>query len=127
LAGSLAALVYYARNRVPGAPSFLGGLLAKAARARRAYYARKRKPLKVQTLGPERVIYRDGKEPAMVVEKEVPRFIDQIVLIPRSGIKFPIHINSLFSRPNGRERSDHSTGESADSMSNVTSLGKKVG
>jgi hypothetical protein len=46
LAGSIAALVYYARNRIPGTPSSLGGLITKVARARRAYYARKRKPLK---------------------------------------------------------------------------------
>jgi hypothetical protein len=95
LAGSITALVYYARCRVPGPPSFLSRLIAKVARARRAYYARKRRPLKLEVLGPERVIYRDGKEPAMVVEKEVTRFIDQIVLIPRWGIKAPIHVNGL--------------------------------
>jgi hypothetical protein len=78
-------------------------------------------------MGPERIIYRDGKEPATVVEKEVTRFIDQIVLIPRWGIKAPILINALLSRLNGRERSGDPTGESADGMSNVTSLGKKVG
>jgi hypothetical protein len=127
LAGSVAALVYYARSRVPGAPSLLGALIAKVARARRAYYARKRRPLKVQVVGRERVVYRDGKEPASIIEKEVPRFIDQIVLIPRWGIKAPIHVNALFSRPNGRERSDQPTGESTDGMSNVTPLGKKVG
>src|SRR6185295_3760655 len=44
LAGSVAALVYYSGNRVPGSVSFLGGLVAKVARARRAYYARKRRP-----------------------------------------------------------------------------------
>jgi hypothetical protein len=33
LAGSIAALVYYARNRVPGAPSFLGELIAKTIAA----------------------------------------------------------------------------------------------
>jgi hypothetical protein len=127
LAGSLAALVYYARNRVLGAPSLLGALLAKVARARRAYYARKRKPIKVQVLGPERVVYRGGKEPPTIVEKEVTRFVDQIVLIPRWGVKTPIHINALLSRPNERERNDPSTGESADGMSNVKPLGKKVG
>jgi hypothetical protein len=126
LAGTIAALVYYARNRVPGAPSFLGGLVAKVARTHRAYYARKRKPLKVEVIGPERVIYRDGKEPPTVVEKEVVRFIDQIVLIPRWGIKFPIHINALFQR-DGRNRGDHSEGaDSADVTSNVTPLGRKV-
>ena len=105
----------------------LGKLIAKVARARRAYYARKRRPLKVQVMGPKRVVYRDGKEPATIIEKEVPRFIDQIVLIPRWGIKAPTHVNALFSRPNGRERSDQPTAESTDGMSNVTPLGKKVG
>jgi hypothetical protein len=127
LAGSIAALVYYARNRIPGAPPLLGGLIAKVARARRAYYARKRKPLKVEVMGPERVIYRDGKEAPTVVEKEVVRFIDQIVLIPRWGIRNPIHINALFRR-NGRNRGDYPQDEdSGEVMSNVTLLGKKVG
>ena len=51
LAGSIAALVYYSRSRVPGAPTFLGGLISKVSRARRAYYARKRRPLKVEVMG----------------------------------------------------------------------------
>jgi hypothetical protein len=127
LAGSIAALVYYARNRIPGAPSFLSGLIAKVARARRAYYARKRRPLKVEVMGPERVIYRDGKEPATVVEKEVTRFIDQIVLIPRWGIKAPLLINALLSGRNGRNHGDDAHGYSADVISNVTPLSKKVG
>lgn len=38
LAGSIAALVYFARSRVPGAPSLVAVLVAKVARARRAYY-----------------------------------------------------------------------------------------
>jgi hypothetical protein len=79
LAGSVAALVYYAHERAPGTPLFL----AKIARARRAYYARKRKPVYRDVPGPERVIYRDGKEPPTVVEKEVVRWIDRIVLIKR--------------------------------------------
>jgi hypothetical protein len=126
LAGSIAALVYYARNQVPCAPSLLGELITKVARARRAYYARQRRPLKVQVMGPERVVYRDGKEPATIVEKEVPRFIDQIVLIPRWGIKAPIHINSLLSRRNGRNHEADCRG-STGVVSNVTPLGKKVG
>jgi hypothetical protein len=123
LAGSVAALVYYARSRVPGAPSFLGGLIAKLARARRAYYARKRKPLKVEVIGPERVIYRDGKE---LVEKEVPHYIerDHIVLIPRWGIATPTYINSLIrSFDNSVEHRPKL--ELADASPNVTSL-KKV-
>jgi hypothetical protein len=95
LAGTVAALVYYSRSRVPGAPSFFGGLMSKLTRARRAYYARLRKPIKVEVPGEERVVYRDGKEPPVVVEKEVVRWRDQIFLIPRWGIKAPIHINSL--------------------------------
>jgi hypothetical protein len=124
LAGSIAALVYYARCRLPGAPSFLSRLIAKVVRARRAYYARKRRPLKVEVLGPERVIYRDGKEPATVVEKEVTRFIDQIVLIPRWGIKTPIHVNGLFSRRSERNREEYLKGHSTD-VANVTLLGKR--
>jgi hypothetical protein len=44
MTGSVAALVYYSRTRVPGAPTFIGQLLAKISRARRAYYARLRDP-----------------------------------------------------------------------------------
>ena len=91
LVGSVTALVYYAHERSPGAPLFL----AKIARARRAYYARKRKPVYRDMPGPERVIYRDGKEPPTIVEKEVVRWIDRIVLIPRWGVRHPIHANSL--------------------------------
>jgi hypothetical protein len=97
LAGSVAALVHYARDRVPGGASFFGSLIAKIARARRSYYARKRRPLKIEVPGPERVIYRGGKEP-VVVEKEVIRWIDRIVLIPRWGIRTPFHINSLIGK-----------------------------
>jgi hypothetical protein len=99
-------------------------LIAKLARSRRAYYARKRKPLKVEVVGPERVIYRDGKE---LVEKEVPHYIerDHIVLIPRWGIGTPTYINSLI-RLFDRRLDDHSKlDELADATSNVTSL-KKV-
>jgi hypothetical protein len=126
LAGSIAALVYYARSRVPGAPSLFGELATKVARSRRAYYARKRKPLRVELPGPERVIYRDGKEPSTVVEKEVLRFIDRIVLIPRFGIRFPIHINSLIRRNNPSLGVDPRDDEPADVRSNVTSLAMKV-
>jgi hypothetical protein len=119
LAGSIAALVYYARTRVPGTPSFL----AKLLRARRAYFARKRKPLKVEVPGPDRVIYRDGKEPPVVVEKLVDRLIDHIVLIPRWGIWNPTYINSLI-RSGKRNVADHD--DPVDSTSNVTQLKKKV-
>jgi hypothetical protein len=123
LAGSVAALVYYAANRVPGAPSVLLGVMAKVARARRAYYARRRKPLVREVQGPERVIYRDGKEPPVVVEKLVDRLIDHIVLIPRWGIWNPTYINSLI-RSGKRHDADHD--DPADSTSNVTQLKKKV-
>jgi hypothetical protein len=127
LAGSIAALVYYARSPVPGAPSLLGELMTKVARARRAYYARRRRPLKVQVIGPERVIYKEGKEPATIVEvvKEVIRYIDHIVLIPRWWVKAPIYINSLLSRRNDRNREEYPN-VPTDDMSNVTVLGKKA-
>ena len=98
LAGSIAALVFYARNRVPGDQTTFEKIAAKVGRARRKYYARKRKPIVRELPGPERVVYRDGKEPPTVVEKEVVRLVDQIFLIPRWGIKSPVHINSLLRR-----------------------------
>jgi hypothetical protein len=88
--------------------------MTKVARARRAYYARKRKPIVREMPGPERVVYRDGKEP-IVVEKEVVRWIDQIVLIPRWGIRFPVHLNSLIRRGS----------DAADQTSNVMSFAKR--
>jgi hypothetical protein len=123
LAGSVAALVHYARNRVPGTGSIFGSLVAKIARARRAYYVRKRRPLKIEIPGPERLIYRDGKEP-VIVEKEVVRWIDRIVLIPRWGIRMPFHVNPMIGK------SDQSSGispqESAEAavVSNVMQLKK---
>ena len=78
-------------------------------------------------MGPERVIYRDGKGPPTIVEKIVDRFIDQIVLIPRWGITNPIHINALLRRGNGRNRSEYAEAQdSAEVLSNVTPLGRKV-
>jgi hypothetical protein len=128
LAGSIAALVYYARTRVPGATSFLSVLIAKLTRARRAYYARLRKRLKIEVPGPERVIYREGKEPPVVIEKviekQVDRWRDQIVLIPRWGIKAPVHVNSLIGSrelsPSGRSASN----EPENANSNVMPLKK---
>ena len=77
-----------------------------------------RKPLKIDVPGPERVIYRDGKEPAQVIVKdqEVVRWIDRIVLIPRWGIKAPLYVNSLF----GQRGSD----DPAEAPSKVTQLKK---
>ena len=120
-AGSLAALVYYGRDRLPG-PSRVEMLRTKIARARRAYYARKRKPIVREVPGPERIVYRDGKEPPVVVEKEVPRFIDQIVVIPW-GIKAPFHVNRLIrNHRNGGVRGDNPT----NPPSNVMPLNKKA-
>lgn len=96
LAGSVAALVYYAHNRIPGDRSDLATLIEPLIRARRAYYARKRKPIVREVLGPEREVFREGAPPPIVVEKEVPRFIDRIVLIPRFGIRSPLYVNRLF-------------------------------
>jgi hypothetical protein len=125
LAGSVAALVYYARSRVPGAPSFLAQSMAKLLRARQAYYARKRKPLKIDVPGPVRVEYREGKE---IVEKEVPHYIDRdhIVLIPRWGIWIPTYINSLIRSVKRSVGGDPQVDDPADSTSNVTQLKKRV-
>ena len=125
VAGSVCALVYYAPSRTPGAPSSFNVLMAKVSRALRAYYARKRKLLVREVPGPERVVYRDGKEPAEVVEKEVVRFIDRIVLIPRFGIRFPTYINSLIRRGE-QSSSAHASRDRLDETSNVMPLGRKV-
>jgi len=125
VAGSVCALVYYAPSRAPGVPSPFSVLMAKVVRARRAYYARRRKLLVRQVPGPERVIYRDGKEPPVVVEKEVVRFIDRIVLIPRFGIRFPTYINSLIRRGE-QSSSAHASHDRFEENSNVMPLGRKV-
>jgi hypothetical protein len=125
LAGSIAALVYYARSRVPGAPSFLAGSMDKLLRARRAYFIRKRRPLKVEVPGPERPVYRDGKEPPIVVEKLVDRLIDHIVLIPRWGIWNPTYINSLIRSAKRSFGADPQVDDPADSSANVTQLKKR--
>jgi hypothetical protein len=75
MAGTVAALVYYAKDRVPGKPTGIGKLL----RGARAYITRRRKKIIVER-------YKDG-------------IIEHIVLIPRFGIKFPVHVNSLI-KPN---------------------------
>jgi flagellar biosynthesis chaperone FliJ len=130
-AGSVAALVYYARNRVPGSVSFLGRLATKVARARRAYYVRKRRPLKIEVAGPERVIYREGKEPPVVIEKEpvviekeVVRWIEQIVLIPCRGIRMPFHINSIIRKGDRSSRDSQHEGAVNEVASNVMTLKK---
>jgi hypothetical protein len=127
LAGTIAALVYYASSRVPGSPLFTGMLMTKMVRARRAFYARKRRPLKVEVPGPERPVYVDGKEPPVVVEKEVLRFIDRIVLIPRWGVRVPTYINSLFGDGERTSAVHAKSDDVAESASNVTSLNRKAG
>jgi hypothetical protein len=110
LAGTVAALVYYARQRIPGDSAWTR-MLTKTLRARRAYYARKRRPVyRVETVEVEKekvvevekevpvekIIYRDGKEPPITVEVEKVKWIEKIVLIPRWGwLRYPIHINGL--------------------------------
>jgi hypothetical protein len=123
-AGSVTALVYYARNRAPGSVSLFGNVVAKIAHARRAYYARKRRPLKIEVPGPERVIYRDGKEPPVVVEKEVVRWIDRIVLIPRWGIRMPFHVNSIIGKGDQSSRPVPHDGADDAAVSNVMPIKK---
>jgi hypothetical protein len=123
LAGSMAALVYYARNRMPTDRSIFVTSMAKVARAIRAYYGRKRKIIVREVPGPENMVYRDGKEPAVVIEKEVIRFIDRIVLIPRFGIRLPVYLNSLFPRA---ERTIHPNSDDPTTVgSNVMPLAKR--
>ena len=98
--------MYYAKQRIPG-ESLLSRLLDKLS-ARRAYYARKRGPIyrdvpvegKDHLSGPKasgKIAQDREVEPPTIVEKEkeVVKWIDRIVLIPRWGIKTPIHVNSL--------------------------------
>jgi hypothetical protein len=120
LAGTVAALVHYAKDRKSSYESPLLRAISSLSRAGRAYYARKRKPIRVEVPGPERIVYRDGKE-LVPVEKEVVRFIDKIVLIPRWGIHRPFFVNSLVRR--GEQRSDTgSEDENGDYGSRVTQL-----
>src|SRR5262249_9562502 len=97
LAGTVAALVYYAKVRVPSQPL----LLAKLVNARRAYYARKRKTI-YRDVPVEKIIYRDGKEPPAIVKEEVVKWIDRIVLIPRWSVRNPVYVNYLIKdeKPN---------------------------
>jgi hypothetical protein len=107
LAGTVSALVYYAKQRIPG-DSMWTQLLTKMLRARRAYYVRKRKPVyrdvpveveKIVEVEKEKIVdrpvYTEGPPPPITIEKEVVKFIDRIVLIPRWGVRYPVHVNSL--------------------------------
>ena len=136
LAGTVSALVYYARQRVPGDSAWtrmLTKMLAKMLRARRAYYARKRRPVyRVETVEVEKekivevkkevpvekIIYRDGKEPPITVEVEKVKWIDRIVLIPRWNVRYPVHVNSLI-------KDDEEPPPSPPGVLNLTEL-KKV-
>jgi hypothetical protein len=60
-----------------------------------------------------------------VIEKVVDRPIDQIVLIPRSGIRFPVYINSLIGRGSRSLGADPKGDDPANANSNVMPL-KKV-
>jgi len=126
LAGTVAAFVYYARERVPG-ELWSSRLFGKFWRARRAYYARKRRPIyrdvpvevekeKIvyRDVPVQKIVYRDGKE-TVEVEKEVTRWIDRIVLIPRWFLKTPIDVNSLIREEKpGRTGGDGRVGEGED-------------
>jgi hypothetical protein len=81
--------------------------------------------LKVEVPGPVQVEYRDGKEPPIVIEKPVDRFIDHIVLIPRWGIWIPTYVNSLI-RPIERSLGISKGDDLTDNTSNVMQLKKKV-
>lgn len=124
LAGSVAALVFYASTRTPGAPSTLATGFVRLIRARRAYYARKRKPIVRELPGPEREVFREGPPPPIVIEKEVTRFVDRIVLIPRFGIRVPFYVNRLIR---GEASPPTAVTEEAAANSNVTSFNKRAG
>jgi hypothetical protein len=71
--------------------------------------------------GLERVVYRDGKEP-IGVEKEIVRFVDKIVLIPRWGIWMPFLVNSLWK--NGAHASQEHNAKDESDLSNVKAFKK---
>jgi hypothetical protein len=121
LAGTVAALVYYASNRDVAGGSRLFKAISSLSRAGRAYYARKRRPIKVEVPGPERIVYREGKE-QVVVEKEVVRFIDKIVLIPRWGIHRPFFVNAFIRRDEQRSGSQDEDGIGDQIATNVTHM-----
>lgn len=120
LTGSVAAFVHYARAFVPGSSSLVGVQVAKMARARRAYFARKRKAVirevPVFKDGKE-YIFRDGKE---VVVEQVVRYVDRIVLIPHWGSGLVKYINALWW--NGQTR----PAQEQPANDNNVSAGKKV-
>jgi hypothetical protein len=106
LAGTVAAMVYYSHDRAPNGTSPFTKLISSMTRARRAYYARKRKLLVREVVGPERIVYKEEPPPPVVVEKEVLRFVDRIILIPRFGIRFPIYLNRLFGDKSTQQSSN---------------------
>jgi hypothetical protein len=121
LAGSVAAFVHYARPVLPGSSSILEIQMARLTRTLRAYIARKRKAVirevPVFRDGKE-FIFREGKE---IVVKEVVRYVDRIVLIPRWGTGLVNYINSLWHYPRSRPVQDQPANDN-----NVTSVDKKV-
>lgn len=121
LAGTVAALVYYSRDRAPVRKQLLSTLFDPLLKARRAYFARKRKQLVREVAGPERIVYRDGASPPTIVEKEVVRLVDRIILIPRFGIRSPTYINRLF----GKDDQFPNAKEELEGPSNVMVLAKR--
>jgi hypothetical protein len=125
LTGSVAALVAYAPNRKESRMPLSDLLRAKVARAKRAYYARRRKPLRIEREvvreTPATVIYKDGKE---IVEKPVEkiRYVDRTILIPRFGFGLPFGINPLHWAQNQTENMDLE-GQS-EANSNVVTMDK---
>jgi hypothetical protein len=121
VAGSVAAFVHYARSVAPGSSSVLEIQMAKLARARRAYVARRRKAVvrevPVFKDGKE-FIFRDGKE---IVVKEVVRYVDRIVLIPQWGTGLAKYINSLWCYRRSRPVQEQPANDN-----NVASVDKKV-
>jgi hypothetical protein len=70
------------------------------------------------------VIHLDGKEPPVVVEKEVIRWIDRIVLIPRWGIRTPFFVNSIIGKRDQSSRTVPHDGADDAVVSNVMPIKK---
>ena len=68
------------------------------------------------------MVYREGKE-QVFVEKEKIRLVDQIVLIPRWGIRVPFLVNSLLGRDARASGQPHEAAGD-EFASNVTPLKK---
>ena len=62
----------------------------------------------------------------IVIEKEVPRVVDRIVLIPRWGIRSPTYVNSLIRQADRGIPHQPDNDHAVDVTSNVTLLSKKA-